>query len=103
MDENDVNTRFFEQLDMLKKLKKGWDSYDAEPPNKWAINNARTMLKAFLKIGIEPREVTASAEGGVSITFGRTLEDYHDIEFFNTGEVVAGGMHNGNVWVWALK
>ena len=65
------------KLEDLKNLKPGWDSYDAAPPNEVALKNARTLLEAFLAVGIPIAEVAASAEGGVAIVFSR--EPYQEV------------------------
>jgi len=78
------------QLDALDHLKKGWDSYDAEPPNKMAVENARRAFEEFssLEMGVLPTRISASVEGGVGFVF-RRADRYVDIEFFNSGETVS--------------
>ncbi len=47
-------------------LPKGWDTYDADPPNETAIDNARMMLVGLPK----PDCILPDVEGGVGIVFG---------------------------------
>lgn len=80
-----------DECNNLKNLKKGWDSYDADPPNDKSIQNAQCFLKV-LEIDLllpYPTKVTPTVEGGIEIAF---LSDtkYLGIEFYNTGEVTIG-------------
>ena len=84
------NERFqtvFAQLERCKGMDSGWDSYDAEPPSKKAINYAGTILDALKKIDFVPSCVCPSVEGGVGIAFVDG-DAYADIECFNDGEML---------------
>ena len=77
------------QLESLTGLTRGWDSYDAEPPNAMAMQNARAVLEALVSRGMSvlPTRISASVEGGVGFVF-RDSGRYVDIECFNSGEMV---------------
>lgn len=59
-----------------------------EKPNQVAYANARLTLKLAELFGIDPTDVTASAEGGVALCF-KVDGMYADIECFNSGEIWA--------------
>jgi len=73
----------------LRSLPSNWDSYGAEPPSQTAIANASLVLDALELAGIEPRDISACADGGVSLVLcspGHTVL----IECYNSGEIVLG-------------
>jgi hypothetical protein len=76
------------QLDKLKDLTFGWDSYDAEPPNDTSFAWARKVLVALMEFNFEPTKITASVEGGIGFIFTRQ-DRYADIECLNSGALVA--------------
>jgi hypothetical protein len=80
-----------ERLSSFRNLKRGWDSYDAEPPGETAITNARQVLSVLWSAGLASsiRAVSPSAEGGVGIVFAASDQKYADIECFNDGEILA--------------
>ena len=84
----------------LSQLKRGWDSYNAEPPSQAAITKAKQIAK---QLTLQPTKITPSAEGGVAITFIKGRR-YADIECFNEGSVVAGiSSGNGRPACWELN
>ena len=92
-----------ERLNSFRKLKRGWDSYDAEPPGEMAITNARHVLGVLWSVGLASsiRAVSPSAEGGVGIVFAGSDQKYADIECFNDGEILAitsEGTTEPSVW-----
>lgn len=66
----------------MVSLKKGWNSYDADPPNALSIQNAQTMLDILKHTGIEPRRVAPVADGGIAIWL-----DLIPIMCYNSGEI----------------
>lgn len=76
-------------LQEMNNLKKGWDGYDADPPNEVAERRGMEVLDALLELEkFQPARLSPSVEGGVVFSFfSRDL--YADIECFNSGEVVA--------------
>lgn len=94
------------KLDSFRRLRPGWDSYEADPPNETALENARQALLLFL--GSEsplPVRVAPSAEGGVTLVFSWGGSKYADIECFNDGEVLAITSEPGQeptIWPLAL-
>jgi hypothetical protein len=96
-------TAHLERLESFRNLKRGWDSYDAEPPGETAITNARQVLGVLWSVGLASsiRAVSPSAEGGVGIVFAGSDQKYADIECFNDGEILAitsEGMTEPSVW-----
>lgn len=74
------------KLQMLERVKQGWDSYDAEPPSSEAIRRAKDFLRLFRATLLTPSKVLPSGEGGVALSF--YYENGRDayIEFLNDGE-----------------
>ncbi|HEX4610532.1 MAG TPA: hypothetical protein VH092_20250 [Urbifossiella sp.] len=77
-----------ERLDGFSTLKKGWDSYKAEPPAHETIDAAKGFLSFLLESGREPSKLNPSVVGGVGFTFRRGSVSVY-IEFRNTGNVHA--------------
>lgn len=78
------------RLDSFRSLQTGWDSYEAEPPNETALENARQVLLLFIESESSlPIRVAPSAEGGVALIFSKGDSKYADIECFNDGEILA--------------
>src|SRR5262245_32797346 len=90
------------RLDTFRRLQRGWDSYEAEPPSETAIDNARRVLAALWEEGAEARSrLSPSVEGGVTIAFTSPEGKYADIECFNDGEILAitsEGAAEPSVW-----
>jgi hypothetical protein len=92
--------RLRSRLSQLVKLRTGWDSYGSAPPSEEARRRAERVLDVLRTEEILPTAIAASAEGGVGICFVRG-GDYADIEFLNTGEVLAiayKGMDRPMLW-----
>ena len=50
------------QLESLTRLTRGWDSYDADPPNATAMRNARVLLHALVSRGTDVLPTTPSGK-----------------------------------------
>ena len=77
-----------EKLQSLLHLSRGWDSYEADPPNQSAIHRAEQVLTAVNSTPYRPDRIAPSIEGGVVFSFRRG-DRYGDIECDNDGDVVA--------------
>jgi hypothetical protein len=98
-DDHWYNDQFLE-LKRLGTLQNGWDSYNAEAPTEKAFYWTRETLNIMHSNGFFDGKVVPSAEGGLAITFRRG-EKYSDIEFLNSGEILAVTHETGqrpNVW-----
>ncbi len=76
-----------EKLREMRNLKPGWDSYEAEPPNEWALKKTHEALAAFAYQRVQPDSVLPSVENGVGISVSRG-EKYSFLEVLNSLEVV---------------
>lgn len=89
------------RLESFRGLQRGWDSYDAEPPNAMAIDNAKRILRVLWEGDIEVRmRLSPSVEGGVAVVFNGS-DKYADLECFNDGEILAitsEGSAEPSVW-----
>lgn len=71
-----------ERIKSFRKLEKDWDTYDSEPPNEIAIENALIGLK---ECKTKPSSIGPCGEG---ITFEYLLgNNYYVLEFYNDGEI----------------
>jgi hypothetical protein len=71
------------QLQSFAALKKGWDSYSAEPPTVAAVNESIIFIRS---ISSTPTRVAPSAIGGIGITFRKEDGDRKVyVEFRNEG------------------
>lgn len=83
---------FYERLEQLKSLKKGWDGYHAEPPNLRACHNAQTFLACMDGWDVKPDRVVPSVVGGIGVCW--KSPDYENnkkkayFEFANKGYVL---------------
>lgn len=77
------------KLNRFSELEDGWDSYNAEPPNRKAIANLKKALFVTRRLELLPSDVCPSVEGGTGIYFAENNK-YADIEFFNSGEILVG-------------
>ena len=75
-------------LNEFGKLEIGWDSYNALPPTKAAINNAQGFLEFLRKNWKGPSKLTPSVVGGVAFTFRNGRRSVY-VEFRNTGNTHA--------------
>ena len=72
------------EVDALKKLPHGWDSYSAPPPSRAAVKNAKALVIEAGQLGAEPERVEPSAMGGVGVTFSAGRREVV-LEFYNNG------------------
>lgn len=91
-----------EKIDSLLSLSKGWDCYDADPPNTMAANHAQTILERGDAMGIHPLKVLASAEGGIFILYTAHASGQANMECYNDGTVYAARMVDSAVGVWSV-
>ena len=56
------------KLEAMKGLQKGWNGYDAEPPNTAALTVARRLVAFLVRSGVPPTRVAPSVVGGVGVT-----------------------------------
>jgi hypothetical protein len=87
-------------LNDMSDLSWNWDTYGADPPAPQTINQALELLVHLEQRSFAPTRVVPSAEGGVAVLFTRG-DRYADIEFLNTGEVLAvtyAGKAEPDVW-----
>jgi hypothetical protein len=78
---------FVHKLLQLESRKPDWNGLGSNPPTFDAIGRAISVLWALKSRWIQPDRVTASAEGGVAITFRRDRK-FASIESLNSGEIV---------------
>jgi hypothetical protein len=71
-------------LDRISNMKRGWDSYGAEPPDGNAVRASREILQELAGALILPSTIVPSAEGGVSIYFMTGHRTVY-IESYNQG------------------
>jgi hypothetical protein len=74
------------ELDELRFLEDGWNSYDAQAPSIDSILRAKSILDALESECMVPRRVMASAEGGVAIVFLPSNTNRAMIEVLNNQE-----------------
>lgn len=74
------------QIDSFNDLSKGWDSYNAEPPNETAVNNSLTALDVLENYSLFPTKISPSADGGIIFEF--LSDNYYLLEFCNDGDMV---------------
>lgn len=92
------------QLESLSSLARGWDGYQAEPPNAMALRNGRRLLEALSGMNVLPERVVPSADGGVALVLS-TRPTYRALECFNDGEIVASlsdRVHRHEAWETGL-
>lgn len=82
------------QLEELRELRRGWDSYDAEVPNTTAFRRAHEILTAAQQERLDVTRIVPSAEGGIGICFVASGR-YAHIEASNDGELTLV-MFSGN-------
>jgi hypothetical protein len=71
-------------LEALKTLPHGWNSYSAPAPNPVAVENAKALVLECRRWNIEPEHVGPSAMGGVGVTFSAGDREVV-VEFYNDG------------------
>ena len=80
---------FRQQIIELQNLGKGWDSYNADPPNYKALTNSIKALDILFELRLIPTRIMPSVEGGISFLFTKNIK-YADIECDNDGDIFAG-------------
>ena len=70
------------ELGEMHLLEKGWDSYDADPPNENAIANTLRIIHTLEQNNISIRRLKPSVIGGIGIHVGA-----HYIECLNNGQI----------------
>ena len=75
------------QISSFKHLSKGWDSYNAEPPNETAVNNSLTALDVLINYSKFPTKISPSADEGIIFEF-LSKDNYYLLEFCNDGDMV---------------
>ena len=90
------------KLEEMRYLEPGWDSYEALPPNEWALKKAQEALWAFASRKAQPDKVLPSVENGVGISVTRG-ERYGFLEVLNSHEVVGVTAYSREDYeVWEL-
>ncbi len=90
-------------LQRLASLPANWDSSGSESPSPHAVSEALEIATAFVDFGLIPDVLTPSPEGGIAVCFIRNRK-YADIEFFNSGEVLAVRYSaNEEPQAWAIQ
>src|SRR2546422_189828 len=74
------------QIDQLRSLRRGWNTYGAEPPNDTAFELTDRILSAANRLRIDVTRVVPSADGGLGVCFVRGGR-YAHIEASNEGEL----------------
>lgn len=85
---DEYSSELREKLSSFESLSSGWNGYDAEAPDKLAINTGEMVLDEFIVNNLIPTDVTPSVEGGIGMYF-RIGRKYADIECLNSGEILA--------------
>jgi hypothetical protein len=75
----------YDRLRQLELTQPDWNGLGSEPPTSEAISHATSVLAALGVV--RPERVTASAEGGVAMTFRREHR-FASIETLNSGEII---------------
>jgi hypothetical protein len=89
-----------DQLLSTASLKKGWDSYSADPPTHLARRQAEMALEILRFLNAEPAAILPSVDGGIGICFNNGGK-YGQLEFLNDGEAHAllyGGPGDPQAW-----
>lgn len=64
-----ITVKFENELDALKVLPNNWDGYGAEKPTAEAIERLTKILTTFVREGLLPARILASAMGGAGLIF----------------------------------
>ena len=90
-------------LENISRLKANWDGEGAARPSKLAIESTRNALSILADVGLAPASIDASLEGGVCVSFVEGML-YADIEFFNSGNILAVTSNGGEgTQVWQVE
>ncbi|MEZ6142329.1 MAG: hypothetical protein R3B84_17355 [Zavarzinella sp.] len=76
--------KLYSRIDDFKLLRKGWDSYNAEPPSEQSLEHARRFLDFLSRIDRFPYALNPTVVGGVGFTFRNDKRTAY-VEFRNTG------------------
>jgi len=79
------------RLDGFRNLRRGWDSYKAQPPTETVIGIVRAFLAVLRVEWREPDRLNPSAVGGVGLTFyrpGLRCDRSVYVEFLNRSDRV---------------
>ncbi len=90
------------RLSATSALQRGWDSYDAEPPNTNARVLAARILDVLEGALLSPTSLTPAVDGGIAMSF---VEGGHRavLEIYNTGDMAAATYSDdGEPVVWEL-
>ena len=82
------NDGWVTKLENLAHLKKGWNGYEAPPPNEQALASARLYLEALQGSTLEPHRIEASVMGGVGVTHRCNHKKVY-VELYNDGKAHA--------------
>ncbi|GEM_PF-3884454 len=88
------------QLRRMETRSAQGDAETGSAPNAAALEHARRALDAMHQINLAPKKIVATGEGGVAVCFSGGSR-YADVEFSNTGEIVAitkGGPGGRQLW-----
>ena len=97
--EQTYNARL-DELQRLRLLENGWDSYGAPAPQEASFAAAKQALALLRLLRALPDAIRASNDGGIGICFTAAAK-YAHIEFLNTGEACAlmyGANDEPQVW-----
>lgn len=90
-------------LNSFRNLEKGWDSYDAEPPNTVALLLSHRVLMRLQEWHLQPTDIAPSREEGVTFSFFQRNK-WAAIECYNTGEMAAViSETKGDPQVWMIE
>jgi hypothetical protein len=78
-----MNQKTLNELNSYKKLKHGWDGFDAAPPNNNAISIAIRLIEL---LGIDPND-TSPGDTSIILEY-KTPEDDYWFDIYNDGEVL---------------
>lgn len=91
-------------LERFRKFEKGWDSYDADPPNDGAIRLTKNMIVMLETHGVDVNYVQPSVEGGLALIMvgqqpNTSVKEQHwvKIECDNDGDIGVC-LSDGRVW-----
>jgi len=75
------------RLVWMRLLRRGWDSYDADPPTPGARRAALAFCRAACSLDRPPDRVNPSVAGGVGVTFAAGPRQAY-VEFANRGAAI---------------
>jgi hypothetical protein len=90
----------YAMLSSLRTLERGWDGYDAAPPNSLALELTRWILDASMDANFPPVGLAPSVEEGTTLTFLSGAQ-MAAIECYNSGElfaVMSDGHGDPTIW-----